>query len=161
MTELIKEVSINKRKFNIVKMSAFDAVHFQLRIMELIAKHGINISGSLMEAAGRAFTLLNREDHDEIIFQLLKTSRVQCVDNGTMLEDWGALDVTFGANDIADVYLVAMECVKFSIAPVAEGLKKNIGLDVSLNVQSSVKALLNGFLNTLTPQSEQKSPSGE
>ena len=114
-----------------------------------------------MEAAGRAFTLLNREDHDEIIFQLLKTSRVQCVDNGTMLEDWGALDVTFGANDIADVYLVAMECVKFSIAPVAEGLKKNIGLDVSLNVQSSVKALLNGFLNTLTPQSEQKSPSGE
>lgn len=161
MSDLIKEISVNKRKFTIVKMSAFDAIHFKLRIMELIAKHGINVSGSMMEAAGRAFTLLNREDHDEILFQLLKKSRVQCMENEMLLEDWGALDATFGADNIADVYLVALECVKFSIAPVAEGLKKNIGLDMNLNLQSSVKGLLNAWLKTLTPPSEQKLPSGE
>jgi len=161
MSELIKEVPIKGRKFTIVKMSAFDAIHFKLRIMELIAKHGINVSGSLMEAAGRAFTLLNREDHDEILFELLQKSRVQCMDNEMLLEDWGALDATFGADNIADVYLIALECVKFSIAPVAEGLKKNIGLDMSLNLQGSMRGLLNAWLKTLTPPSEQKSPSGE
>ncbi|WP_223271335.1 phage tail assembly chaperone [Buttiauxella sp. B2] len=157
----MKEITINGRKFNIVKMSAFDAIHFKLRIMELIAKHGINVSGSMMEAAGRAFTLLNREDHDEIIFRLLTTSRVQCMDNEMPLEDWGSLDATFGADNIADVYLVALECVKFSVAPVAEGLKKNIGLDISINIQSSARTLLSAWLKTLTPVSEQKSPSGE
>ncbi|TNV17881.1 hypothetical protein FH968_17640 [Buttiauxella sp. B2] len=161
MSELMKEITINGRKFNIVKMSAFDAIHFKLRIMELIAKHGINVSGSMMEAAGRAFTLLNREDHDEIIFRLLTTSRVQCMDNEMPLEDWGSLDATFGADNIADVYLVALECVKFSVAPVAEGLKKNIGLDISINIQSSARTLLSAWLKTLTPVSEQKSPSGE
>ncbi|HEY2452883.1 MAG TPA: hypothetical protein VGI71_09720 [Scandinavium sp.] len=160
---VFKEVSIGERKFTIVKMSAFDAIHFKLRIMELIAKHGINTSGSMMEAAGRAFTLLNREDHDEMLLTLLQQSRVQCMTNEMMLDDWGALDATFGVDSIADVYLVALECVKFSIAPVAEGLKKNIGLDISLNqsLQSAVRGLLSDLLKGLTPPSEQKSQSGE
>lgn len=161
MSELFKKVKFNGREFSIVKMSAFDAIHFKLRIMELIAKHGINVSGSLMEAAGRAFTLLNREDHDEILFTLLKTSQVQCLDNQMILEDWGALDSTFGADGIADVYLVALECIKFSVAPVAEGLKKNIGLDMTIDLQSSARQLLGAWLKTLTPPSEPKSPSGE
>ncbi|HEY3591937.1 MAG TPA: hypothetical protein VGL07_17990 [Buttiauxella sp.] len=161
MSEMLREISANGRKFNIAKMSAFDAIHFKLRIMEIIARHGINASGSMMEAAGRVFTLLNREDHDEILFTLLRTSQVQCLDNEMMLEDWGALNATFGADSIADVYLVALECVKFSVAPVAEGLKKNIGLDVSMDIQSSVRGLLGSWLKTLTPPSEPKSQSGE
>jgi hypothetical protein len=161
--EMFKEVTIGGRKFNIVKMSAFDAIHFQLRIMELITKHGVNESGSMMEAAGRAFKMLNQEDHDEMLLTLLTQSRVQCMDNEMTLDDWGALNATFGVDNIADVYLIALECVKFSIAPVAEGLKKNIGLDISLNqsLQGAVRGLLSDMLKSLTPQSEQKSPSGE
>jgi hypothetical protein len=161
MSELIKEIQVNGRKFSIVKMSAFDAIHFKLRIMELIAKHGISVSGSLTEAAGRAFSLLNRDDHDEVLFQLLQKSRVQCLDNEMLLDDWGALNATFDADSIADVYVLALECVKFSIAPVAEALKKNIGLDVSLNLRESAQALLSGWLKTLTPPSRPNSPSGE
>lgn len=159
MNNLLKEIEVKSKKYSIVKMSAFDALHFKLRIMELIAKHNINTSGSLTEAAGKAFTLLNREDHDEIIFELLKKSRVQCLDNEMMLEDWGAVNATFTVDDIADLYLVCMECVKFSIAPVAEGLKKNIGLDISL--KGSIPQLLSGLLKNLIQPSAPNSRSGE
>lgn len=161
MEELTKEVQAGDKKFSIVKMDPFSAVHFQLRIMELLAKHEVNVSTSLLEAAGRLFTLLNREDHDEILFTLLKQSRVQCVDNGMLLDEWGAINATFGVNNIADLYLVALECVKFSITPVVEGLKKNTGLDVTGNLPGSIRELLTGWLKNLTQPSAQPSQSGE
>lgn len=161
MDELTKKFQVGERDYSIVKMDPFSAIHFQLRIMELLAKHEVNVSTNLLEAAGRLFTLLNRDDHDEILFSLLEKSRAQCVTNGMMLNEWGAINATFSVGNIAELYLVALECVKFSIAPVAEGLKKSIGLDVTVNLQSGVKQLLTGFLNTLTQPPAPPSQSGE
>lgn len=161
MSDLIKKFTVGDKQFSIVKMDPFSAIHFQLRIMELLAKHEVNVSGSLMEAAGRLFTLLNRDDHDEILFSLLNTSRAQCLDNGMFLNEWGNINATFNVNNIADVYLVAAECVKLSITPVAEGLKKNTGLDVAADMKGNIVALLNGWLKTLTRQSAPPSQSGE
>ncbi|MNV65835.1 hypothetical protein D3C71_1585570 [compost metagenome] len=119
------------------------------------------MSGSLIEAAGRLFTVLNRDDHDEILFSLLEKSRAQCVDNSMYINSWGEVNATFSVDTVADVYLVALECVKFSIAPVAEGLKKNIGLDVGMNLQGNMQGLLKGFLTNLIQPSAPVSHSGE
>lgn len=124
MEALTKDFKIGDKTFSVVKMDPFSAIHFQLRIMELLAKHQVNVSTSIMEAAGRLFTVLNREDHDEILFSLLEKSRAQCTDNGMYLNGWGEINATFTVSDTADVYMVALECVKFSIVPVLEGLKK-------------------------------------
>lgn len=161
MTELTKTFPVGDKKFSIIKMDPFSAIHFQLRIMEILAKHEVNVSGSLLEAAGRLFTVLNREDHDEILFELLTKSRAQCIDNGMFISSYGELNATFSVDNVADVYMVALECVKFSIAPVAEGLKKNIGLDVGVNLQGNIQGLLKGFLSNLTKPSGIASHSGE
>lgn len=159
--EIQKKVEINGKHYSIVRMNAFDAIHFKLRMAELLAKHGVNLSGSLLEASGRVFAMLNEQDHDEILFRLLNTSQAQCLDNDLYLDSWESLNITYKPADITDVYLLCLECIKFSILPVVEGLKKNIGLDMSLNVMEFVKTLSSDLLQNLTPKSSQSSPSGE
>lgn len=159
--EIQRSIPINGKNYSIVRMNAFDAIHFKLKVATLLTKHGINTSTSLMGAAGRVFELLNEEDHDEILFRLLNASQARCLDNETQLCDWAALNSTFTPSTIADVYKLAFECIKFSIIPVAEGLKKNIGVDLSLNLQTSMQQLFKGLLTSLTPQYQQNSSSGE
>lgn len=161
MSDLIKNFPINGKNFVIVKMNAFDAIHFQLRIMELLTKHQVNISGSLMEAAGRLFAMLNREDHDEIVFSLLEKSRAQCKDNELFLNSWGEVNLTFPTEQAADLYLVVLECVKFSILPVLNGLKKNTGLDVAASLPGSMQELLKVVQKVFLKQSAPASQSGE
>lgn len=153
--ESIKHVEINKRKYTIARMSAFDAVHFNLRVAEVLAKHGINQVESILSMSGKIFGMLNREDHDELLFTLLEQSQVQIVDNGEYLNNWDALNTQFTAENISDVYLVALECLRMSILPVTTGLKKNIGLDTSVKMQDAARKLLNALLQTLTQKSEQ------
>lgn len=74
--------------------------------------------------SSKIFGVLNREDHDELLFTLLAKSRAQLVDNGEFLDSWDAVNTNFTAANIADVYLVALECLKLSILPVTAGLKK-------------------------------------
>lgn len=105
-------------------MSAFDAVHFNLRVAEILAKHGISQVESILSMSSKIFGMLNREDHDELLFTLLSKSRAQLVDNGEFLDSWDAVNTNFTAANIADVYLVALECLKLSILPVTAGLKK-------------------------------------
>ncbi|MDS0828887.1 phage tail assembly chaperone [Serratia marcescens] len=156
MTEEIqRNIPINGKNYSIVRMNAFDAIHFKLKVATLLTKHGINTSTSLMGAAGKVFELLNEEDHDEILFRLLKASQARCLDGDVNLSDWAALNIVFTPSTIADVYKLAFECIKFSIIPVAEGLKKNIGVDLSLNLQTSIQQLFNGLLTSLTQQSQQ------
>lgn len=104
---------------------------------------------------------LSREDHDELLFTLLSKSRAQLVDNGEFLDSWDAVNTNFTAANIADVYLVALECLKLSILPVTAGLKKNIGLDTAATMQGAMRQLFNALLKTLTEPSVQNSSSGE
>lgn len=155
MNESIKHVEINGRKYVIARMSAFDAVHFNLRVAEVLAKHGINQVESILSMSTKIFGMLNRADHDELLFTLLEQSQVQIVDNGAYLNNWDAVNGQFTAENIADVYLIALECLRMSILPVTAGLKKNIGLDTSVKMQDAARKLLNALLQTLTKPSEQ------
>ena len=142
-------------------MSAFDAVHFNLRVAEILAKHGISQVESILSMSSKIFGMLNREDHDELLFTLLSKSRAQLVDNGEFLDSWDAVNTNFTAANIADVYLVALECLKLSILPVTAGLKKNIGLDTAATMQGAMRQLFNALLKTLSEPSAQSSSSGE
>ena len=142
-------------------MSAFDAVHFNLRVAEILAKHGISQVESILSMSSKIFGMLNREDHDELLFTLLSKSRAQLVDNGEFLDSWDVVNTNFTAANIADVYLVALECLKLSILPVTAGLKKNIGLDTAATMQGAMRQLFNALLKTLTEPSAQSSSSGE
>ena len=161
MDDSIKHVEINGRKFCVIRMSAFDAIHFNLRVAEILAKHGISQVESILSMSSKIFGVLNREDHDELLFTLLAKSRAQLVDNGEFLDSWDAVNTNFTATNIADVYLVALECLKLSILPVTAGLKKNIGLDTAATMQGAMRQLFNALLKTLTEPSAQSSSSGE
>ncbi|MFS6813166.1 phage tail assembly chaperone [Citrobacter meridianamericanus] len=161
MDDSIKHVEINGKKYCIIRMSAFDAVHFNLRVAEILAKHGISQVESILSMSSKIFGMLNREDHDELLFTLLSKSRAQLVDNGEFLDSWDAVNTNFTAANIADVYLVALECLKLSILPVTAGLKKNIGLDTAATMQGAMRQLFNALLKTLTEPSAQNSSSGE
>ncbi|WIJ57847.1 phage tail assembly chaperone [Citrobacter portucalensis] len=161
MDDSIKHVEINGKKYCIIRMSAFDAVHFNLRVAEILAKHGISQVESILSMSSKIFGMLNREDHDELLFTLLSKSRAQLVDNGEFLDSWDAVNTNFTAANIADVYLVALECFKLSILPVTAGLKKNIGLDTAATMQGAMRQLFNALLKTLTEPSAQSSSSGE
>lgn len=161
MDDSIKHVEINGKKYCIIRMSAFDAVHFNLRVAEILAKHGINQVESILSMSSKIFGMLNREDHDELLFTLLSQSRAQQVDTGAFLDSWDAVNTNFTAANIADVYLVALECLKLSILPVTAGLKKNIGLDTAATMQGAMRQLFNALLKTLTEPSTQSSSSGE
>ncbi|BEJ34178.1 TPA: hypothetical protein MNC23_002687 [Citrobacter freundii] len=161
MDDSIKHVEINGQKYCIIRMSAFDAVHFNLRVAEILAKHGISQVESILSMSSKIFGMLNREDHDELLFTLLSKSRAQLVDNGEFLDSWDAVNTNFTAANIADVYLVALECLKLSILPVTAGLKKNIGLDTAATMQGAMRQLFNALLKTLTEPSAQSSSSGE
>ncbi|EBF2152199.1 hypothetical protein ABHE73_000079 [Salmonella enterica] len=161
MDDSIKHVEINGKKYCIIRMSAFDAIHFNLRVAEILAKHGISQVESILSMSSKIFGMLNREDHDELLFTLLSKSRAQLVDNGEFLDSWDAVNTNFTAANIADVYLVALECLKLSILPVTAGLKKNIGLDTAATIQGAMRQLFNALLKTLTEPSAQNSSSGE
>ncbi|MGY9961648.1 phage tail assembly chaperone [Citrobacter freundii] len=161
MDDSIKHVEINGQKYCIIRMSAFDAVHFNLRVAEILAKHGISQVESILSMSSKIFGMLNREDHDELLFTLLSKSRAQLVDNGEFLDSWDAVNTNFTAANIADVYLVALECLKLSILPVTAGLKKNIGLDTAATMQGAMRQLFNALLKTLTEPSAQSLSSGE
>ncbi|WP_234625614.1 phage tail assembly chaperone [Citrobacter freundii] len=161
MDDSIKHVEINGQKYCIIRMSAFDAVHFNLRVAEILAKHGISQVESILSMSSKIFGMLNREDHDELLFTLLSQSRAQQVDTGAFLDSWDAVNTNFTAENIADVYLVALECLKLSILPVTAGLKKNIGLDTAATMQGAMRQLFNALLKTLTEPSAQNSSSGE
>lgn len=161
MDDSIKHVEINGKKYCIIRMSAFDAIHFNLRVAEILAKHGISQVESILSMSSKIFGMLNREDHDELLFTLLSKSRAQLVDNGEFLDSWDAVNTNFTAANIADVYLVALECLKLSILPVTTGLKKNIGLDTAATMQGAMRQLFNALLKTLTEPSVQNSSSGE
>ncbi|EBR6655585.1 hypothetical protein B9O94_000744 [Salmonella enterica subsp. enterica serovar Braenderup] len=161
MDDSIKHVEINGKKYCIIRMSAFDAIHFNLRVAEILAKHGISQVESILSMSSKIFGMLNREDHDELLFTLLSKSRAQLVDNGEFLDSWDAVNTNFTAANIADVYLVALECLKLSILPVTAGLKKNIGLDTAATMQGAMWQLFNALLKTLTEPSAQNSSSGE
>ncbi|EMM6694574.1 phage tail assembly chaperone [Citrobacter freundii] len=161
MDDSIKHVEINGQKYCIIRMSAFDAVHFNLRVAEILAKHGISQVESILSMSSKIFGMLNREDHDELLFTLLSKSRAQLVDNGEFLDSWDAVNTNFTAANIADVYLVALECLKLSILPVTAGLKKNIGLDTAATMQGAMRQLFNALLKALTEPSAQNSSSGE
>lgn len=153
MDDSIKIIPIKGQKFSIVRMSAFDAVHFNLRVAEILAKHGINQVESILTMSAKIFGVLNREDHDELLFTLLEKSRAQIVESGEYLDSWEAVNANFTASDIANVYLVALECLKLSILPVTEGLKKNIGLDTAGTMQGAMRQLFSALLKTLTEPS--------
>ncbi|HDP0192460.1 TPA: hypothetical protein P5S16_000140 [Salmonella enterica subsp. enterica serovar Concord] len=161
MDDSIKHVEINGKKYCIIRMSAFDAIHFNLRVAEILAKHGISQVESILSMSSKIFGMLNREDHDELLFTLLSKSHAQLVDNGEFLDSWDAVNTNFTAANIADVYLVALECLKLSILPVTAGLKKNIGLDTAATMQGAMRQLFNALLKTLTEPSVQNSSSGE
>ncbi|CAH5214303.1 MULTISPECIES: phage tail assembly chaperone [Klebsiella] len=161
MDDSIKHVEINGRKFCVVRMSAFDAIHFNLRVAEILAKHGISQVESILSMSSKIFGMLNREDHDELLFTLLAKSRAQLVDNGEFLDSWDAVNTNFTATNIADVYLVALECLKLSILPVTAGLKKNIGLDTAGTMQGAMRQLFSALLKTLTEPSAPNLSSGE
>ncbi|EJF20787.1 MULTISPECIES: phage tail assembly chaperone [Citrobacter] len=161
MDDSIKHIEINGQKYCIIRMSAFDAVHFNLRVAEILAKHGISQVESILSMSSKIFGMLNREDHDELLFTLLSKSRAQLVDNGEFLDSWDAVNTNFTAANIADVYLVALECLKLSILPVTAGLKKNIGLDTAATMQGAMRQLFNALLKILTEPSAQNSSSGE
>ncbi|EAR8226362.1 hypothetical protein E2V00_13715 [Salmonella enterica] len=161
MDDSIKHVEINGKKYCIIRMSAFDAIHFNLRVAEILAKHGISQVESILSMSSKIFGMLNREDHDELLFTLLSKSRAQLVDNGEFLDSWDTVNTNFTAANIADVYLVALECLKLSILPVTAGLKKNIGLDTAATMQGAMRQLFNALLKTLTEPSAQNSSSGE
>lgn len=161
MDDSIKHVEINGKKYCIIRMSAFDAIHFNLRVAEILAKHGISQVESILSMSSKIFGMLNREDHDELLFTLLSKSRAQLVDNGEFLDSWDAVNTNFTAANIADVYLVALECLKLSILPVTAGLKKILGLDTAATMQGAMRQLFNALLKTLTEPSAQNSSSGE
>ena len=161
MDDSIKHITINEQKYCIVRMSAFDAIHFNLRVAEILAKHGISQVESILSMSSKIFGMLNREDHDELLFTLLSQSRAQLVESGEFLDSWDAVNTNFTAANIADVYLVALECLKLSILPVTAGLKKNIGLDTAATMQGAMRQLFSALLKTLTGTSAQNSSSGE
>ena len=161
MDDSIKHITINEKNYCIIRMSAFDAVHFNLRVAEILAKHGISQVESILSMSSKIFGMLNREDHDELLFTLLSKSRAQLVDNGEFLDSWDAVNTNFTAANIADVYLVALDCLKLSILPVTAGLKKNIGLDTAATMQGAMRQLFSALLKTLTEPSAQSSSSGE
>ncbi|NUL35041.1 phage tail assembly chaperone [Kosakonia sacchari] len=155
MDDSIKHVTVNDRVYTIIRMGAFDAVHFNLRVAEILSKHGINQMESILTMSAKVFGVLNREDHDELLFELLTKSRAQVQENGDLLTDWGVINQNFTAANIADVYLLAVECLKFSILPVVDGLKKNIGLDTAATMRGAMQTLFKALLATLTGESAQ------
>ncbi|BDN97294.1 TPA: phage tail assembly chaperone [Citrobacter braakii] len=161
MDESIKQVEVNGKTYTIVRMSAFDAIHFNLRVAEILAKHGISQVESILTMSAKIFGVLNREDHDELLFTLLKNSHAQIAENGEFIDSWDAVNINFTAGDVADVYLVALECLKLSVLPVTAGLKKNIGLDTAVTMQGAMRQLFSALLKTLTQPSAQNSSSGE
>ncbi|HGY5108675.1 phage tail assembly chaperone [Citrobacter europaeus] len=161
MDNPIKHVTVNDKQYCIVRMSAFDAIHFNLRVAEILAKHGVSQVESILSMSAKVFGMLNREDHDELLFTLLEKSGVQAVETGNPLTNWDEVNLNFTAENIADIYLVALECLKLSILPVTAGLKKNIGLDTAATIQGAMRQLFSALLKTLTPQSAQNSSSGE
>lgn len=124
MDNPIKHVTVNDKQYCIVRMSAFDAIHFNLRVAEILAKHGVSQVESILSMSAKVFGMLNREDHDELLFTLLEKSGVQAVETGNPLTNWDEVNLNFTAENIADIYLVALECLKLSILPVTAGLKK-------------------------------------
>lgn len=158
---MIKNFEINERKFSIVKMDAFNIVHFNLRFAELLTSHNVAGAGSLAEAGGRLFALVNRDEHDELLFWLLVQSQAQIVgeteEKTQYLNDWDTINFALPSSDVADIYSVALECFKYSILPALEQLKKNTGLVVTANPAN----MLSGFLRSLTSKLEPKSQSGE
>lgn len=78
---------------------------------------------SILSMSAKVFGMLNREDHDELLFTLLEKSGVQAVETGNPLTNWDEVNLNFTAENIADIYLVALECLKLSILPVTAGLK--------------------------------------
>lgn len=44
MDNSIKQVEVNGKAYCIIRMSAFDAIHFNLRVAEILSKHGISQS---------------------------------------------------------------------------------------------------------------------
>lgn len=161
MENPVKQVEINGKTYCIVRMSAFDAIHFNLRVAEILSKHGISQVESILTMSAKIFGVLNREDHDELLFTLLEKSQVQDVESGNFLTSWDELNLHFTPENIADAYLVALECLKLSILPVTAGLKKNIGLDTAATMQGAMRQLFSALLKTLTPPSAPNSSSGE
>lgn len=161
MDGAIKHVEINKKKYCIIRMSAFDAIHFNLRVAEILSKHGISQVESILTMSAKIFGVLNREDHDELLFTLLEKSRAQDVESGNLLTTWDEINLHFTPENIADVYLLALDCLKLSVLPVTAGLKKNIGLDTAATMQGAMRQLFSALLKTLTQQSAPNSSSGE
>ncbi|EPN4102943.1 phage tail assembly chaperone [Enterobacter hormaechei] len=161
MDNSIKHVEVSGKTYCIIRMSAFDAIHFNLRVAEILAKHGISQVESILSMSSKIFGVLNREDHDELLFTLLEKSRAQDVEGGNFITNWDEINLHFTPANIADVYLVALECLKLSILPVAAGLKKNIGLDTAATMQGAMRQLFSALLKTLTVPSAQNSSSGE
>lgn len=161
MDNSIKQVEVNGKAYCIIRMSAFDAIHFNLRVAEILSKHGISQVESILTMSSKIFGVLNRADHDELLFTLLEKSRAQDVESGNFLTSWDEVNLHFTPDNIADVYLLALECLKLSILPVTAGLKKNIGLDTAATIQGAMRQLFSALLKTLTPQSAQNSSSGE
>lgn len=161
MESAIKHVPVNGKKYCIARMSAFDAIHFNLRVAEILSKHGISQVESILTMSAKIFAVLNREDHDELLFTLLGKSLAQDVESGNPLTNWDEVNLHFTPENIADVYLVALECLKLSVLPVTAGLKKNIGLDTAATMQGAMRQLFSALLKTLTPQSAPNSSSGE
>ncbi|EFX3898482.1 hypothetical protein H3Z28_002324 [Salmonella enterica subsp. enterica serovar Ank] len=161
MSELMKNFDVNKRKYSIVKMDAFNIVHFNLRFAELLTAHNVTNAGSLQEAGARLFSVLNRAEHDELLFWLLSQSQAQIVgdtpETTQYLSDWDTVNYVLPSSDVADLYSVALECLKFSILPALEQLKKNTGLAVTVNPAS----MLSDFLRSLATKLKPNSPSGE
>ncbi|MCM5695346.1 MULTISPECIES: hypothetical protein [unclassified Leclercia] len=120
----IKHVEVNDKAYCIIRMSAFDAIHFNLRVAEILSKHGISQVESILTMSSKIFGVLNRADHDELLFTLLEKSRAQDVESGNFLTSWDEVNLHFTPDNIADVYLLALECLKLSILPVTAGLKK-------------------------------------
>jgi len=161
MDNPIKHVDVNGKKYCLIRMSAFDAIHFNLRVAEILSKHGISQVESILTMSAKIFGVLNREDHDELLFTLLEKSRAQDVESGNFLTSWDEINLHFTPENIADVYLIALECLKLSVLPVTAGLKKNIGLDTATTMQGAMRQLFSALLKTLTATSVQNSSSGE
>lgn len=161
MDNPVKQVEINGKAYCVVRMSAFDAIHFNLRVAEILSKHGISQVESILTMSAKIFGVLNRADHDELLFSLLEKSRAQDVESGNFITSWDEVNLHFTPENIADVYLVALECLKLSVLPVTAGLKKNIGLDTAATMQGAMRQLFSALLKTLAPPSAQSSSSGE
>lgn len=147
----IKHVQVNEKAYCIIRMSAFDAIHFNLRVAEILSKHGISQVESILTMSSKIFGVLNRADHDELLFTLLEKSRAQDVDSGNFLTSWDEVNLHFTPDNIADVYLLALECLKLSILPVTAGLKKKYWSGHGGNDAGSHAATVQRLVENLNP----------